>query len=143
MDSKRLFEDVYFDLVNVTQDGGFTSIVVMMDERSNFCVLVPVMAESGGLLSQIFERYWLSVFGAPQTLHSQDLDLTTPDMKRVLVDWGVKVDIHKTNSAYQKHKTCASMVRITANIKKRILSMNAGQKNSDISLGAQGTADSV
>jgi hypothetical protein len=58
MDSKHLFKDVYFDLVNVTQyqDGGFTSIVVMMDERSRYCVLVPVMAENGGLLSHIFER---------------------------------------------------------------------------------------
>jgi hypothetical protein len=51
-------------------------------------------------------------------------------MKRVLVDWGVQVDIHKTNSANQKHKICANMVRITANIKKRILSLNSGQNNS-------------
>jgi hypothetical protein len=58
-------------------------------------------------------RYWLSIFGAPQTLHSQDLDLTSPDMKRVLVDWGVKVDIHKTNSARQKHKKCANLVMNT------------------------------
>jgi hypothetical protein len=58
MDSKYLFQDVYFELLKMTQyqDGGFTSIVVMMDERSSYCVLVPVMAESGGLLSHIFER---------------------------------------------------------------------------------------
>jgi hypothetical protein len=58
MESKYLFEDVHCDLVNVTQkDGGFSSIVVMMDERSSYCVLVPVMAESRGLLSHIFERF--------------------------------------------------------------------------------------
>jgi hypothetical protein len=51
-------------------------------------------------------------------------------MERVLVDWGVNVDIHKTNSRRQKRKKCANMIKITANIKKRILSMNAGQKNS-------------
>jgi hypothetical protein len=51
-------------------------------------------------------------------------------MKRVLVEWGVKVDIHKTNKANQKRRKCANLVKITTNIKKRILSMNAGQKNS-------------
>jgi len=99
LDEGDLLEKIYMDVAGPLPDAnGYRYLLVILDSFSNYPCLIPIKDLKCSTIAKLFFNEWISKFGAPLQLHSDNAPyFFGPEMKQLFIQYGIK---HSRSSPY-------------------------------------------